>query len=102
MREETFGPVVTVTPVASLADAVRLANASPYALGSAVFTRRRRAGMQAARALRAGMTSVNSAISFAAVPALPFGGPASPGSGAFTGRTGCASSPGPSRSPGSG
>ena len=74
VREETFGPVVTVTPVPSLADAVRLANASPYALGSAVFTKRRRAGMRAARALRAGMTSVNSVVAFAAVPALPFGG----------------------------
>ncbi len=74
VREETFGPVVTVTPVASLNDAVRLANASPYALGSSVFTKRRRAGLRAARALRSGMTSVNSVISFAAVPALPFGG----------------------------
>ena len=101
-REETFGPVVTVTPVASLSDAVRLANASPYALGSAVFTKRRKAGLRAARALRAGMTSVNSVISFAAVPALPFGGAASPGSGGSTGPTGCGSSPGPSRSPGSG
>ena len=85
MREETFGPVVTVTPVPSLADAVRLANASPYALGSAVFTKRRRAGLQAARALRAGMTSVNSVISFAAVPALPFGGSGESGFGRIHG-----------------
>ena len=41
---------MTVTPVASLADAVRLANASPYALGSAVFTKRRKAGLRVARA----------------------------------------------------
>ena len=46
MREETFGPVVTVTPVPSLDDGVRLANASSYALGSAVFTRRRQAGLR--------------------------------------------------------
>jgi len=88
MREETFGPVVTVTPVPTLADAVRLANASPYALGSAVFTRRRGAGMRAARALRAGMTSVNSAISFAAVPALPFGGSGESGFGRIHGADG--------------
>ena len=74
VREETFGPVVTVTPVPSLTEAVRLANASPYALGSAVFAKRRGAALRAARALRSGMTSVNSVISFAAVPALPFGG----------------------------
>src|SRR6202020_1629605 len=88
VREETFGPVVTVTPVPTLADAVRLANASPYALGSAVFTKRRRAGLKAARALRAGMTSVNSAISFAGVPALPFGGSGESGFGRIHGADG--------------
>ena len=88
VREETFGPVVTVTPVPTLADGVRLANASPYALGSAVFTRRRRAGMRAARALRAGMTSVNSVIAFAAVPALPFGGSGESGFGRIHGADG--------------
>ena len=88
VREETFGPVMTVTPVPSLADAVRLANASPYALGSAVFTRGRRAGLQAARALRAGMTSVNSVIAFVAVPALPFGGSGESGFGRIHGADG--------------
>jgi acyl-CoA reductase-like NAD-dependent aldehyde dehydrogenase len=88
VREETFGPVVTVTPVPSLAEAVRLANASSYALGSAVFTRRRAAAMRAARALRAGMTSVNSVVAFAAVPALPFGGSGESGFGRIHGADG--------------
>ncbi len=88
VREETFGPVVTVTPVPSLAEGVRLANASPYALGSAVFTRRRAAGVRAARALRAGMTSVNSVVAFAAVPALPFGGSGESGFGRIHGADG--------------
>jgi len=87
-REETFGPVVSVTPVPSLAEAVRLANASPYALGSAVFTKRRGAGMRAARALRSGMTSVNSVVSFAAVPSLPFGGSGESGFGRIHGADG--------------
>jgi acyl-CoA reductase-like NAD-dependent aldehyde dehydrogenase len=87
-REETFGPVVSVTSVPSLADAVRMANASPYALGSAVFTKRRRAGLQAARALRSGMTSVNSVVSFAAVPSLPFGGSGESGFGRIHGADG--------------
>ena len=88
VKEETFGPVVTVTPVPSLAEAIALANASPYALGSSVFTKRRRAGMRAARALRAGMTSVNSVIAFAAVPALPFGGSGESGFGRIHGADG--------------
>jgi acyl-CoA reductase-like NAD-dependent aldehyde dehydrogenase len=88
VREETFGPVVTVTPVPSLTEAVRLANASPYALGSAVFTKRRGAGLRAARALRSGMTSVNSVLSFVAVPALPFGGAGESGFGRIHGADG--------------
>ena len=88
VREETFGPVVTVTAVPSLTEAVRLANASAYGLGSAVFTRRRRAGLRAARALRTGMTSVNSVLSFIAVPALPFGGAGESGFGRVHGADG--------------
>jgi acyl-CoA reductase-like NAD-dependent aldehyde dehydrogenase len=88
VREETFGPVVTVTAVPSLTEAVRLANASSYALGSAVFARRRGAALRAARALRSGMTSVNSVISFAAVPALPFGGTGESGFGRIHGADG--------------
>ena len=88
VREETFGPTVTVTPVASLSDGVRLANASSYGLGSAVFTRSRSAGMAAARALRAGMTSVNSVLAFAGVPSLPFGGSGESGFGRIHGADG--------------
>ena len=88
VQEETFGPVVTVTPVASLDDAVRLTNASSYALGSSVFTRRKRTGLAAARALRAGMTSINSVIAFAAVPSLPFGGSGESGFGRIHGADG--------------
>ena len=39
VSEETFGPTLTVTRVADLDEAVRLANASRYALGSAVFSK---------------------------------------------------------------
>jgi acyl-CoA reductase-like NAD-dependent aldehyde dehydrogenase len=88
VREETFGPTVTVTAVADLGEAVRLANASGYALGSAVFTKSKKQGMAAARALRAGMTSVNSVIGFATVPALPFGGVGESGFGRIHGADG--------------
>lgn len=88
VREETFGPTVTVTAVADLDEAVRLANASRYALGSAVFTKSRKRGMAAARALHTGMTSVNSVIGFATVPALPFGGAADSGFGRIHGADG--------------
>jgi acyl-CoA reductase-like NAD-dependent aldehyde dehydrogenase len=88
VTEETFGPTVTVTPVVNLAEAVSCANAGRYGLGSAVFTKNRSAGMSAARSLRSGMTSVNSVIGFAMVPALPFGGVGESGFGRVHGADG--------------
>ena len=88
VTDETFGPTVTVTPVVNMAEAVSYANAGRYGLGSAVFARDRRAGMNAARSLRSGMTSVNSVIGFAVVPALPFGGVGESGFGRIHGADG--------------
>jgi acyl-CoA reductase-like NAD-dependent aldehyde dehydrogenase len=88
VREETFGPTVTVAAVPSLADGVRLANASHYALGSSVFTRKRKTGLAAARSLRAGMTSINSVLGFVGVPSLPFGGSGESGFGRIHGADG--------------
>jgi acyl-CoA reductase-like NAD-dependent aldehyde dehydrogenase len=88
VTEETFGPVVTVRRVSSLDEAVSLANASGYALGSAVFTGSRRRGLDAARSLRSGMTSVNSVVTFAGVPSLPFGGVGESGFGRIHGADG--------------
>ena len=88
VTEETFGPTVTVTPVAGLAEAVSFANAGRYGLGSAVFTRDRSAAMTTARSLRSGMTSINSVLGFAIVPALPFGGVGESGFGRIHGADG--------------
>ena len=88
VTEETFGPTVTVTPVAGLAEAVSFANAGRYGLGSAVFAGDRSAAMTAARGLRSGMTSINSVLGFAIVPALPFGGVGESGFGRIHGADG--------------
>jgi acyl-CoA reductase-like NAD-dependent aldehyde dehydrogenase len=88
VQDETFGPTVTVTRVADMAEAVALANASRYALGSSVFAGSKRKAMAAARSLRAGMTSINSVIAFATVPALPFGGSGDSGFGRIHGADG--------------
>ena len=84
--EETFGPTLTVTRVPSADEAVRRTNATRYGLGGAVFSRDR--GMQLARRMRSGMTSVNSAISFAGMPSLPFGGTGDSGFGRIHGADG--------------
>jgi acyl-CoA reductase-like NAD-dependent aldehyde dehydrogenase len=93
ITEETFGPTLTVTRVPDLEEGVRLANGGRYGLGGTVFAGNRKRAMEAARALRSGMTSINSVIAFASVIR---------GSAGFMVPTGCASSPTRRRSPGSG
>ena len=86
VTEETFGPTLTIAKVPDMDEAVRRANASAYGLGAAVFSRAH--GTQLARRLRAGMVSVNSVISFAAIPALPWGGVGQSGFGRIHGPDG--------------
>jgi acyl-CoA reductase-like NAD-dependent aldehyde dehydrogenase len=88
VTEETFGPTVTVARVADLAEGVRLANSGRYGLGASVFAKNRKAAMAAARTLRSGMTAVNSVISYASVPSLPFGGSGDSGFGRIHGADG--------------
>ena len=71
--EETFGPVVTVLPVADLDDALELANRSRYGLDSAVFTADLENAWRAARALEVGQVTVNDAPAHG-VGHFPFGG----------------------------
>ncbi len=88
VAEETFGPMMTITRVADVAAAVRLANASRYGLGASVFAGNRKRAMAAARALRSGMTSINAVIAFAMVPGLPYGGVGDSGFGRIHGADG--------------
>ncbi|MBO0838778.1 MAG: aldehyde dehydrogenase family protein, partial [Actinobacteria bacterium] len=88
ITDETFGPTITVSRVASLAEGVERANESRYGLGGTVFTRNRKAAMTTARALKSGMTAINSVIAFASVPALPFGGSGDSGFGRIHGADG--------------
>jgi acyl-CoA reductase-like NAD-dependent aldehyde dehydrogenase len=74
MREETFGPLVPVTPVADEDEAVERANAHPMALCASVWTGDRERGAAVAGRLRCGGASVNDVLSHWAIPALPMGG----------------------------
>lgn len=70
--QETFGPVAAIIRVPDEEEAVRLANASVFGLGAAVFTRDLERGERIARRLQAGSVFVNKAV--ASDPRLPFGG----------------------------
>ncbi len=58
-REEIFGPVATVIPFASEADAIRIANDTPYGLAAAVWSRDIFKAFRVVKALRAGIVWVN-------------------------------------------
>ncbi len=72
-EEETFGPVVPVVEVASMAEALELTNSSPFGLTAAVFTEDLERGLAFAEAARAGWVNVNLSTNHWETH-LPFGG----------------------------
>ena len=59
-QEEIFGPVLVATPFEDEADAVRLANATPYGLAAYIWTNDVRRAHRVAAAINTGMCWVNS------------------------------------------
>jgi acyl-CoA reductase-like NAD-dependent aldehyde dehydrogenase len=71
--EEVFGPVVTLTRVTSLDDAIERANATRYGLQAAIFSRDIGNCLEAARRLEFGGVTINEAPTFRA-DQMPYGG----------------------------
>ena len=71
-REEVFGPVAAVIPFEDEADAIRLANDTPYGLSGSIWTREGARFLRVARAVDAGVLSVNANTSVRVQ--TPFGG----------------------------
>jgi len=71
-HEELFGPVAVLFRVGSTEEALELANATRFGLGSAVWTRDEREAELCAAALEAGAVFVNGMTT--SYPQLPFGG----------------------------
>ncbi len=77
-REEIFGPVLCMIAYDTLADAISMANDTPYGLSSGVYAKDKAAGIAIARQIRAGQCYVNGgAFNYLA----PFGGYKQSGNG---------------------
>ena len=72
LREEIFGPVVTIVPFTDEADAVAKANDTEYGLVSYVFTRDLARGQRLIESLQTGMMGLN--VGVVSNAAAPFGG----------------------------
>ena len=74
MTDETFGPTLPIMKVASVAEAVRLANDSPYGLSAAVFSRDVDRAKDVALELDCGAVNINDVISNLMCTTAPMGG----------------------------
>src|SRR6195952_4858803 len=82
MTEETFGPTLPIMKVATVAEAVRLANDSPYGLSASVFSRDIEHAEDVAVELDCGAVNINDVISNLMCTTAPMGGWKTSGIGA--------------------
>ncbi len=73
MREEVFGPVLSVMHMRDLDTAIEIANRSSYGNGAAIFTRSGQAAREFKHRIKAGMVGINIGVPAAMAP-FPFSG----------------------------
>ncbi|OGO33480.1 MAG: hypothetical protein A2Z16_16095 [Chloroflexi bacterium RBG_16_54_18] len=88
LTEETFGPVLPLVKFTTEAEAVQLANDTPYGLSASVWSKDLRRAERVARALQVGNVSINNHMLTEGNASLPFGGVKSSGFGRYKGEWG--------------
>ena len=84
-QEEIFGPVLVIIPYKDEADAIKIANDTPFGLAAYVSSGDRDHAIRVAREVRAGMVHINGAFGD---PKAPFGGMKQSGNGREWGKFG--------------
>lgn len=85
MKEETFGPLLPLVPVAGPDEAVRMINAGPKPLALYVFSRDEKVRRSFAEGTASGALCYGVPTAHLTVPGLPFGGVGASGMGAYHG-----------------
>jgi vanillin dehydrogenase len=86
-REESFGPQVSITRVASADEAVKLANDTEYGLSAAIFSRDIARAIELAKRIETGICHINGPTVHDEAQ-MPFGGVKASGYGRFGGKAG--------------
>jgi acyl-CoA reductase-like NAD-dependent aldehyde dehydrogenase len=81
-KTESFGPTVSLIPIETEEEALRIANDTEYGLTAAVFTDDLRRGLRLARNIESGAVHING-MTVHDEAALPHGGVKSSGYGRF-------------------
>lgn len=88
VRDESFGPVVTVEKFRDEAEAIRFANDSDYGLSASVWSADLARAERVARAIHTGNVSINNVLATQGNAALPYGGVKRSGFGRYKGPQG--------------
>ncbi len=88
LKEETFGPVMTIHPFKTDEEAVKLANMTGYGLSASIFGRHRKRMKAISRRIKAGTVSFNDVLTHYGIADLPFGGMGLSGIGKVHGKEG--------------
>ena len=88
LTEESFGPALIIKSFRDESEAIALANSSPFALSSSVWTRNETRGRHVAAQMSAGSCAINDVIRVIANPYASFGGNGKSGYGRYHGPEG--------------
>ena len=88
LKEETFGPIMTIHPFKTDEEAVKLANMTGYGLSVSIFGRNRKRMKSIAGKIKVGTVSFNDVLTHYGIADLPFGGIGLSGMGKVHGKEG--------------
>jgi len=88
LKEETFGPVMTIHPFKTDNDAIELANKTGYGLSASIFGKSKKRIGYISRRVHAGSVAINDVLTHYGIADLPFGGKGFSGVGKVHGKEG--------------